>query len=65
MDGDGVTEAPYVRITSRLKGFCSYDTLTMYTLQSSSKYEHAIDNAVPHCPAPVSVVTPFNPCFFA
>ena len=37
----------------------------MYTLQSRSKKEQAMDRAVPHWPAPVSVVTPFRPCFLA
>ena len=37
IEGEGVTEAPYVRMTSLLNGFCSYDTLTIYTLQSSPK----------------------------
>ena len=40
-------------------------TFTIKTLQSRSKYEHAMESAVPHCPAPVSVVTPLSPCFFA
>ena len=31
IDGDGVTCAPYVLITSRLNGFCSYETFTIYT----------------------------------
>ena len=30
-----------------------------------AKKAQAMERAVPHCPAPVSVVTPFNPCFFA
>ena len=37
----------------------------MNTLQSSPKKAHAIERAVPHWPAPVSVVTPLRPCAFA
>ena len=65
IEGDGVTSAPYVRITSRRNGFCSYEHFTMYTWQSSPKNAHAIESAVPHWPAPVSVVTPLRPCAFA
>lgn len=42
IEGDGVTLAPYVRITSRRKGFCSYEHFTMNTLQSSPRYAHAM-----------------------
>ena len=37
----------------------------MYTWQSSPKNAHAIERAVPHWPAPVSVVTPFSPSALA
>ena len=33
--------------------------------QAADTLQQAIDSAVPHCPAPVSVVTPFSPCFLA
>ena len=36
----------------------------MITLQSRPRYAHAMDSVVPHWPAPVSVVTPFRPCFW-
>ena len=34
-------------------------------LTPEAKYAHAMERAVPHCPAPVSVVTPLRPCFLA
>ena len=37
----------------------------MNTLQSSPKKEQAMERAVPHWPAPVSVVTPLRPCCLA
>ena len=37
----------------------------MKTLQSRPKNAQAIESAVPHWPAPVSVVTPLRPCFLA
>ncbi len=38
-------------------GFWLYDARTMYTLHSRSYWLHANASAVPHCPAPVSVVS--------
>ena len=32
-DGDGMTVAPYVRMTSLRYGFCSLDVLTIYTVR--------------------------------
>ncbi len=54
--GEGTTSLPQVSIMMRRYGFCSNDARTMYTLQSMSYCVHANDSAVPHCPAPVSVV---------
>ena len=36
-----------------------------YNVRADMKNAHAMESAVPHWPAPVSVVTPFRPCFFA
>ena len=47
-DGDATTEAPYTFMTLRRKGFCSYETLTIYTLTGISKYTPAMASAVPH-----------------
>ena len=33
-EGEGVTDAPYVRMTSMRYGFCSYEVLTMNTWRS-------------------------------
>ena len=48
-----------------LSGFWLNDTLTIYTVQSKSSNEQASDKAVPHCPAPVSVVNLSTPSFLA
>ncbi len=48
--------APHTFIISFRNGFWSNEILTMYTLHSSPSREHAKARALPHCPAPVSVV---------
>ncbi len=59
--GLATTFAPYSCIIERRYGFCSYDTFTMYTFSSRPKKLHAIASAVPHWPAPVSVVMRLAP----
>ena len=55
----------HVSIIERRYGFCSYETLTMYTLHSSPKNCAASATAaLPHCPAPVSVAMRFRPDSF-
>ncbi len=44
-------------MSTRRYGLDSYEVRTMYTLQSSPNWAVANDRAVPHCPAPVSVVS--------
>jgi hypothetical protein len=48
---------PNVSIMIRRYGFWSYDARTCQTSHSRSYWEQAKANAVPHCPAPVSVVS--------
>src|SRR5438132_11651010 len=55
--GDACTVAPQVSIIARRYGFCSYETLTMYTVTSTPNSAPANASAEPHCPAPVSVVS--------
>ena len=52
---------PQVSIITRRYGFCSYDARTMYTMHSRSKRAEAKLRALPHCPAPVSVVSRLIP----
>ena len=47
----------------RRYGFCRYEIATIYTLHSRSNILQANASALPHCPAPVSVVMPFCPLF--
>src|SRR5205807_3235864 len=46
--GDGYTVAPHVSIIARRYGFCSYDTLTMYTVTSRLNSAPANASAEPH-----------------
>ena len=55
-DGLGWTVPPKVSIMMRRYGFWSYDARTCQTSHSRSNCAHANANAVPHWPAPVSVV---------
>src|ERR1700730_10620836 len=59
--GEAWTVAPQVSIIALRYGFCSYDTLTMYTVTSRPKRAPANASAEPHCPAPVSVVSRLTP----
>ena len=64
-EGDGVMVAPNVCITLRRNGFCSYEHFTMYTSRLSPKCAAASESAVPHWPAPVSVVMFVMPSAYA
>ena len=56
-DGERCTVPPNVSIIRRRYGFWSYDAPTCHTSHSSPNSAHAYASAVPHCPAPVSVVS--------
>jgi hypothetical protein len=60
-DGLGCTLAPYVSIIRRRYGFWSYDALTCHTSHSRPNTALANANALPHWPAPVSVVSFVTP----
>ena len=53
--------APHTCIISLRKGFCSKLMRTMKTLHSRPIRLHAKASALPHCPAPVSVVSRLIP----
>ena len=55
--GLGWTVPPKVSIIIRRYGFWSYDARTCHTSHSRSYWAQANASAVPHCPAPVSVVS--------
>ena len=63
--GDAYTFPSYSCMIVFLNGFWLNDTFTMYTVASRSIIDAASDSAVPHCPAPVSVVSLSTPSFFA
>jgi hypothetical protein len=60
-DGLRTTLAPNVSITERRYGLPSYEAPTCQTLHSSPYCAQANASAVPHCPAPVSVVSVRTP----
>jgi hypothetical protein len=62
-DGLGCTVPPKVSIIILRYGFWSYDARTCQTSHSMSNCAHANASAVPHCPAPVSVVSRLIPAF--
>ena len=45
-------------------GFWSYEARTCHTSQSRPNWEQANASAVPHCPAPVSVVSRVTPSWW-
>jgi hypothetical protein len=59
--GERKTVAPKVSISVRRAGLVSKEAPTCHTWHSSPKSEHANASAVPHCPAPVSVVSRVTP----
>jgi hypothetical protein len=59
--GLAATRAPKLWIIERRCGFWSKLTRTIHTRHSRSKKLQACEMAVPHWPAPVSVVTPRTP----
>ena len=63
--GLAITLAPKFSIMAFLYGFCCEELFTMNTLSGSLKYAQASLSAVPHWPAPVSVVSEATPCFLA
>ena len=63
--GLAMTFPSKVWITALRKGFCSKETFTINTVRGSPKKAQASARAVPHCPAPVSVVSPVSPSFLA
>ena len=60
-DGLGWMVPPNVSIIIRRYGFWSYDARTCQTSHSSPNWAQAKASAVPHCPAPVSVVSRRTP----
>lgn len=60
-DGDRCTLPPNVSIMIRRYGFASYEAPTCQTSHSSPNWAQANASAVPHWPAPVSVVSFFTP----
>ena len=62
-DGLGCTVAPNTCIIIRRYGFWSYDARTCQTSHSSPYCAQANASAVPHWPAPVSVVSFRTPDF--
>ena len=62
-EGLGWTVPPKVSIMIRRYGFWSYDARTCQTSHSRSNWAHANASAVPHWPAPVSVVSFRIPAF--
>ena len=60
--GERCTVPPNTSISVRRWGFVSYDAPTCHTSHSTSKSAAAYDSAVPHWPAPVSVVSRRTPC---
>ncbi|OAP25128.1 hypothetical protein A4R44_04199 [Amycolatopsis sp. M39] len=60
-DGLGYTCAPKVSIISLRYGFWSYDARTCQTSQDNPNVARANAGALPHCPAPVSVVSRVTP----
>jgi hypothetical protein len=56
-DGEGWITPPNVSIMIFRYGFWSYDARTCQISQSSPYCAQAKASAVPHCPAPVSVVS--------
>ena len=59
--GEGTHSAPHVSMITRRYGLESNDVRTMYTLHSMSNCAVAKASAVPHWPAPVSVVSRLMP----
>ena len=57
VDGLAMQSAPQAAIISFRNGFWSKLIRTMKTLHSSPSSEQANASALPHCPAPVSVVS--------
>ena len=55
--GDRCTVPPKTSMRVRRCGFVSYDAPTCHTSHSTPKSAQAYDSAVPHWPAPVSVVS--------
>ena len=55
-DGLACTVAPQVSMSVRRYGFWSYEARTIQTSQSRPNCAHEKASALPHCPAPVSVV---------
>ena len=60
-DGLEWTVAPQVSIIDRRYGFCRYEAATIQTSHSSPNWLQANASALPHCPAPVSVVSRRTP----
>ena len=60
-DGERCTVPPNVSISVRRYGFASYDAPTCHTSHSTPNSEQAKASAVPHWPAPVSVVSFLTP----
>src|SRR2546426_3141962 len=59
--GDACTSAPYRRMRFLRSAFQSWTARTQYTVVFSPTRLAAYERAVPHWPAPVSVVTRSNP----
>src|SRR5262249_33101574 len=60
-DGEATHSAPQVAMSERRNGFCSYETLTMYTLHSSPTTGEGSGSAEPPGPARVSVASRLRP----
>ena len=61
LDGERCTVAPKISMIDLRNGFVSYEERVIHTSHSMSNRLQANASAVPHCPAPVSVVSFFTP----
>lgn len=60
-DGLECTVPPYTSMRCLRYGLDSYEARTCHTSRSMPNLAHANDRALPHWPAPVSVVSFFTP----
>ena len=61
VDGLGCTVAPHTSIIVLRYGFWRYEAATCHTSHSMPYWAQANARALPHCPAPVSVVSLVTP----